>query len=318
MKVLTLLVGIALTTSSVAFTDLAISRNQYIETWSSLAVKQMAQYKIPASIKLAQAVLESANGNSRLAIKGKNHFGIKCHGWKGKEMYLDDDEKDECFRVYKTVEDSYSDHSNFLRENKRYAFLFEYDSDDYKSWARGLKKAGYATNPKYPQLLISIIEELGLDKYDTNAKPKARTIFNFFKKRNNSIKRGGNEISVDLARNTNKHIVKIHRRGVRYIVVKTGDTFYSISKEFGLQLSQLYRYNSFDREKCFLVVGDVVYIERKRRRRLFRREFVVLKKSMPLTEISQTHAINIKTLQRLNKTSDISKVIVKGEQVTLR
>ena len=151
-----------------------ISRIQYRDMWSSLAVKQMSQFKIPASIKLAQAILESASGNSYLANQANNHFGIKCHSWNGKEIYLNDDKKGECFRVYEKVEDSYSDHSKFLTNNKRYAFLFQYQIDDYKSWAIGLKKAGYATDPKYPKLLISIIEKLELFKFDSYPKIKRK------------------------------------------------------------------------------------------------------------------------------------------------
>ena len=151
-----------------------ISRVQYRDIWSSLAIKQMSQFKIPASIKLAQAILESASGDSYLAKNANNHFGIKCHSWQGKEIFLNDDKKGECFRVYEKVEDSYSDHSKFLTNNKRYAFLFQYQIDDYKSWANGLKKAGYATDPKYPKLLISIIEKLELFKLDSYPKIKRK------------------------------------------------------------------------------------------------------------------------------------------------
>ena len=228
-------------------------------------------------------------------------------------MYLDDDEKDECFRVYKAVKDSYSDHSEFLTNNSRYAFLFEYDIDDYKSWAKGLKKAGYATNPKYPQLLISIIEDLDLDKYDT--KSRGGKHFNLLKRRD-GVTKLDEEKSMDLVRN--KYMVKTHRRGVRYIVAKKGDTFYSISRAFGLQLSQLYRYNSFAEKKYFLRVGDVVYIEPKLRRRLFKREFTVLMKSMSLIELSQTQAINLKTLKRLNKITDSNDVLFEGSRIILR
>lgn len=127
----------------------------------------MREYKIPASITLAQGILESGSGNSSLAKKANNHFGIKCHSdWKGKTYYQDDDAKDECFRSYKKAEDSYRDHSLFLTEHSRYAFLFDLKITDYKGWARGLKSAGYATNPKYPQLLINLIESYNLTQYD--------------------------------------------------------------------------------------------------------------------------------------------------------
>lgn len=139
----------------------------YIETYAPLAVKKMHEYKIPASITLAQGVLESGNGRSELARKSNNHFGIKCHrGWQGKKTYHDDDERNECFRKYKYVEQSYNDHSKFLVERKRYANLFTYKTTDYKSWARGLKKAGYATDKKYPTKLIKIIEDYELYRFD--------------------------------------------------------------------------------------------------------------------------------------------------------
>ena len=139
----------------------------YILKYSSIAVLEMNIYNIPASITLAQGVLESGNGESRLAVDGKNHFGIKCHSnWRGKTIIEDDDEKGECFRKYSEVADSYRDHSLFLSERERYSFLFTYKKSDYKKWAKGLKKAGYATNPNYPSLLIDLIEKHELYNYD--------------------------------------------------------------------------------------------------------------------------------------------------------
>ena len=140
---------------------------KYIEQYSQIAVDEMNRYNIPASITLAQGILESGNGDSRLATEGKNHFGIKCHAnWNGKTIIEDDDEKGECFRKYPAVSDSYRDHSLFLTERDRYSFLFKYKKTDYKKWAKGLKKAGYATNPKYPTLLIDLIEEYDLSRLD--------------------------------------------------------------------------------------------------------------------------------------------------------
>ena len=135
--------------------------------YSSSAVAEMNRYGIPASITLAQGILESGNGESRLAVEGKNHFGIKCHSnWNGKTIIVDDDEKGECFRKYSKVSESFRDHSLFLTERGRYSFLFEYQKTDYKKWAKGLKKAGYATNPKYPKLLIDLIERYDLNRFD--------------------------------------------------------------------------------------------------------------------------------------------------------
>lgn len=145
-----------------------ITRGQYINTYKDIAIRQMNAYGIPASIILAQACLESGNGNSRLAVKGNNHFGIKCHNtWKGKRIYHNDDSRGECFRRYSNAEDSFKDHSEFLKNSRRYQSLFDLKKTDYKAWAHGLKAAGYATNPKYAQMLIDIIEKNELHKYDT-------------------------------------------------------------------------------------------------------------------------------------------------------
>ena len=145
--------------------------NEYINDYRDLAIEEMNLYNIPASITLSQAILESSNGKSILASKANNHFGIKCHSsWEGDRVFHDDDEKGECFRKYNTVEDSYRDHSLFLANSSRYSFLFEIPIENYKSWAKGLKKAGYATNPKYSKLLINIIKRYNLDQYDKTNK----------------------------------------------------------------------------------------------------------------------------------------------------
>jgi len=148
------------------------SKTRYVAKWGSSAVREMYRSGVPASITLAQGILESNSGMSELSTKGNNHFGIKCHSdWKGKSMRVDDDRKGECFRVYDNAEDSYRDHSDFLRYNDRYKFLFDYPVTDYKSWAYGLKKAGYATDPSYPTKLIKLIEDYNLDRFDTGAEP---------------------------------------------------------------------------------------------------------------------------------------------------
>lgn len=152
---------------SVSLVAQKMTREQYIAKYKDIAVKQMGKHKIPASIILAQACLESGDGNSTLAVKANNHFGIKCHdGWKGRKFKHDDDKRNECFRKYDNVYDSFTDHSLFLTGRSRYASLFDLPVTDYKGWAHGLKAAGYATNPKYAKLLIDIIEEYELYKYD--------------------------------------------------------------------------------------------------------------------------------------------------------
>jgi len=151
------------------FVDAQNKTERYIAKYSRTAINEMNKYSIPASITIAQGILESGNGESRLAIEGNNHFGIKCHSnWNGETIIEDDDEKGECFRKYENAIESYRDHSIFLTQRGRYSFLFEYKITDYKKWAKGLKKAGYATNPNYPDLIIGLIEKYDLSKFDND------------------------------------------------------------------------------------------------------------------------------------------------------
>ena len=200
-----------------------LNRNtlNYIRKWAPLAVREMHTYKIPASITLAQGILESGSGKSQLAAKSKNHFGIKCHtGWKGGRVYHDDDARGECFRRYQFVESSYEDHSKFLTQRRRYAFLFSYGSKNYKKWAKGLKKAGYATDPKYPRKLISLIENYELYKFDDVRKKDFKNVDTKPKKQKPKK-------------------VKASRR----YTVKRGDTLYSISRRFGMTVNDLKQIN---------------------------------------------------------------------------
>lgn len=289
----------ALFLSSNAFSA-KITRAQYVETWKETAVQQMMDHNIPASITLAQGILESGSGNSALAQEGNNHFGIKCHGWTGKKMYIDDDSKGECFRVYKDASESYEDHSAFLKTYSRYAFLFEYEVTDYKSWAKGLKKAGYATSSTYPDRLIKIIEELDLDQYDKGMTLEAPMLI------------------VDSESISNKHSVMLHTNKVKYVIAKEGDTFYKISKEFRVTLKQLYRYNDFDSNKDLLEKGDVIYIQPKKRANIFKRKRITVEADMTVAEVSQKFAMNAKTVMRLNGFTNPDDVIKKGEKITLR
>jgi LysM repeat protein len=282
--------------------DARITKSEYVDQWKATAIQQMIDNNIPASITLAQGILESGSGNSALAISGNNHFGIKCHGWTGKKMYLDDDTDNECFRVYKTADQSYKDHSEFLMGYSRYAFLFTYDVTDYKSWAKGLKKAGYATNPKYPDLLIGIIEDLNLDQYD----------------RNGLLSEGyKSELITSTDVYSNKHNVVLHESKVKYVLAQKGDTFYKISKEFGLNLSQLYRYNNFDGNKDVLEEGDIIYIQPKRRGSIFKNKEIVAKTDMRVEELSQMYATNVKSFKKSNNFTD-GTTVSKGESVNLR
>jgi LysM repeat protein len=272
-----------------------LSKKEYVSVYEKIAIQQMNQYKIPASITMAQGILESGSGNSTLAKTANNHFGIKCHtDWKGEKVYLDDDVKNECFRSYSKVEDSYIDHSMFLITRKRYESLFYLSLSDYKGWANGLKSAGYATNPKYAEQLIQLIEELELYKLDGSS---------------NSLISTSNS-SLILAK-------KSHENNVDYIVAKKGDSFYQIAKRYGLTLSQLHAYNDFNPEKDILEVGDIVFIEPKRFYSRIKKT-IILERTMSLREISQKEAVKLKKLMRKNQISSPDEQLPKGEKIFLR
>ncbi len=209
----------------------------YINRFKTIAITEMNKYGIPASITLAQALLESGTGNSDLARFANNHFGIKCTtDWKGKGYYKDDDKKDDCFRVYNNPEESFKDHSEFLKR-KRYAFLFELDKDDYDGWAKGLKQAGYATNPKYPDLLIGIIEKYDLHQYD-----KREGEIDKIKREDRVL----SDINKNIPKEKSKDIkmdAPTVIAGDKYIV-QQGDTLYNISKRFGLTVDELKALNN--------------------------------------------------------------------------
>ena len=249
-----------------------ISRKEYIEKYSSLAVKQMHQYKIPASITLAQGILESNNGNSRLATKANNHFGIKCHGWEGKKIFADDDKKNECFRNYKNVFESFVDHSLFLNKYSRYEFLFDYKITDYKSWAKGLKKAGYATNSKYPELLIKIIEENKLYQFDI--------------------------AKIDKNLISGKRNIYMHPNKIKYVVSQNQETYETIAKSTNIKLKQILKYND-DNKLTVLNEGTKVFIQPKRNRS--KQRIHVVNKGEDLRSISQTYGIKIKSLKKRNE-----------------
>lgn len=290
-----------------------ITKEEYVNKWSRVAVEQMMQHNIPASITLAQGILESASGNSDLARKANNHFGIKCHDWKGDKFFKDDDTKNECFRVYPNAEESFLDHSTFLTGRQRYAKLFTYDRTDYKSWAKGLKEAGYATNPKYPELLINLIEQLNLDKFDETGGKDLFSVADLTKSKNETKEDA--KIS-QIVVNQNAHTVYNHANKVKYVVVKKGDTYYRIAKEFGLSLKQLYRFNDFNPKKDLLEEGDIVHIQPKRLRAL--EETKTYKVDKTLFQISQEEGVKLNSLLKLNESSSGNDIIKKGEKVVLR
>jgi len=303
---------------------------QYVEQWKATAIDQMLLHKIPASITLAQGILESGNGNSKLAREAKNHFGIKCHStWSGDTFIQDDDKKDECFRSYRSAEESYNDHSIFLTGRGRYSKLFELRIHDYKGWAKGLKSAGYATNPKYAYLLIDIIEKYDLDQYD-----RVKSLKEFSVKKDEPIV-NVDEIKIDKPKKMNQdihsknettniieiktiaHEVKLNKNKVKYVHVKDGDTFYRIAKEFDMTINQLYKYNEFA-NKDVLEEGDVIYVAPKKIKALRGNEKYVCQEDISLRQIAHEEGIKLSSLMRLNLIEDPNAFIKKGSKVTLR
>lgn len=279
--------------------DKKYTQQEYVAMWKEVAVFQMQEYRIPASITLAQGILESGNGNSDLAQKANNHFGIKCGTWKGETFIKDDNTSNECFRKYKDAKDSYEDHSLFLKK-QRYAFLFNYDSKDYKSWANGLKQAGYATNPKYPQLLIDLIERLQLHQYDADYSPKQKAV----------------EAIAVRSMSATRAILN-HSNDINYIVAKKGDTYYRLSKELNISLWQLYKYNEFGDKKDCLEEGDIVYLEPKQRKSFTKNSFMVNEETT-LRMISQKDGVKVKKLLKYNDLTSADEILKKGFIVRLK
>jgi LysM repeat protein len=278
-----------------------MTREDYIRAYKDFAVKEMGRSGVPASITLAQGMLESDNGNSRLAVRGNNHFGIKCHnGWKGKRIYHDDDHRNECFRKYNSVFESYEDHSDFLRNGSRYAFLFELDPLDYRSWARGLKKAGYATNPAYAERLIKIIEDNNLHKYDLMAEEV--------------LKADRKRISSSGRPDITREIFKRNR--IDYIIVKQGDTFESLQKELGLLPFELFRYNNLSWDSV-LYSGRELYIQPKRNKAEAGKSYHIVKQGESLHAISQMYGVKPERILMMNLMSPDAEPVA-GQKLSLR
>lgn len=249
---------------------------EYIKQYRDIAVEEMKRYHIPASITLAQGLLESGAGQGTLARKSNNHFGIKCgNDWNGKSVKHDDDARNECFRVYKNAKDSYRDHSKFLAGRSRYASLFKLKITDYKGWAKGLKKAGYATNPRYAEQLIGIIELYDLHKYD---------------------KKGGLKW---MKENPNPHQPYIANE-LLYIKVRAGDTWKGLSKEFDISQSKLRKYN--DLYKGYeLQAGDIIYLEKKNNKAPKGYDTHRLQAGESMHSVAQKYGIRLEKLYKMNK-----------------
>lgn len=297
---------------------------EYIAKYHKIAMRQMKAYKIPASIILAQGILESGNGNSELAKNAKNHFGIKCHkGWTGKGYYMDDDAKDECFRVYKNPEESYKDHSLFLTKRGRYEFLFtDYKTTDYKKWAHGLKKAGYATNPKYPQLLIGIIERYHLYKYDRkNYAPEVIVeedllVLEEIEDEDFELEQTDEYIKALMGRNVyysdkEKGVFIFNR--IKTVKAKKR-TPLEIAIAFNVKYERLLRYNDMNAED-FFKADQNVYLQPKRFNGSQKKYLV--KPGDSMWEISQLFGIKLNSLYKKNLIN-IGEQAQPGESLNLR
>lgn len=235
-----------------------ISRDTYINTYKDIAIRQMHAYGIPASIILAQACLESGDGNGRLAREANNHFGIKCHQWEGDRIYHDDDAQQECFRKYARAEDSFYDHSAFLKGGKRYQSLFSLGSQDYKAWAVGLKAAGYATNPKYAELLVNIIESYNLSRFDTMPLPDGSTPIAPAEVPDIDTQGLPYDAVYVVAMERTIH----HCNGKRYVLAEPGDTYESLAREYDFFRRELVAFNDAPRHSE-PAVGERVYLQPK-------------------------------------------------------
>ena len=283
-----------------------LTPEEYIQTYKDIAMREMREHKIPASITLAQGLLESGAGNSALAREAKNHFGIKCHkGWDGDTYIMDDDEKNECFRKYKDAEESFRDHSIFLTTRGRYSALFDLEITDYEGWARGLKAAGYATNPKYAQLLIDRINLYDLTKYDQIAlglmtddnqlpdiAPEDELLELAYSPENRSV--------FELVDMTAEKRFIYENNGVRFVFAKEGETPESMAKEFGLRYDRFCEYNLLKRpDEMVFHSGDVVYLAKLKNRDWKAKKYTVAE-GETLRDVALRFAVRPERILRMN------------------
>lgn len=311
------LLAMLLMSASIAQTqpvERKFTRQEYIDQYKSMAVKEMLQSGVPASITLSQGILESGDGNSMLARNANNHFGIKCHGqWTGEKFYMDDDAKGECFRVYESVFDSYKDHSEFLSTRDRYADLFKLERTDYKGWAHGLKKAGYATNPKYPDLLIKIIEENNLHQYDgmTSAPSEPEKVIAQEEKPKPHKGKLADESEFTVNMGSK---IQLSKNRIKYVVAHKGSTFESFERNYDIRKWQLTRYNDLKDNHKF-TEGEIVYLQPKKGKAKEEYHFVVSGETM--RDISQRYGIKLNKLYKKNRMEEGSQPAA-GQKLYLR
>lgn len=307
---------------------------KYIDTYKELAMRKMYEYKIPASITLAQGVFESACGTSRLAVVAKNHFGIKCHKeWIGDTIHVDDDALGECFRVYETVEDSYNDHSLFLTSRKRYENLFTLDIMDYRAWAKGLKLAGYATNPKYPERLISLIERFNLAHWDTIYQQRLES--GYFTRPQEEITQNTPTTNVSQTQQQSKNSYAVfipnilvlepvsypftyrtvyENNKVLFVVAQEGDTYAKIAQDVQLKEKKLLKYNDAIGKQRKLQNGEAIYIEKKGYSNPIK--YHIVQKGETLRYISQKYGIRLTHLLQMNNLNSNS-IIKPNDKIKL-
>ncbi|MDO4758188.1 MAG: glucosaminidase domain-containing protein [Rikenellaceae bacterium] len=290
------------------------TREEYIERYKHIAIDQMERYGIPASITMAQGILESDCGNSTLSRSSNNHFGIKCkRDWTGEKVYHDDDEKGECFRAYPTVEDSYDDHAEFLDRQPRYDSLFVYASDDYHSWARGLKACGYATAPDYAERLVRIIEDAKLYLLD---KPNGDNLYAqhrneqkdpdawFASQSSTNDHQASTGIDPDNYRvtiNAHQGYNIYEQNEVYYILSKENDTFENIASKFMISARNLRKFNDLKEKDAQPMTDEVVYIERKKSRWKGRKEYHLCREGETPYAIGQRYGIRTRSIEKMNR-----------------
>lgn len=276
---------------------------QYINQYKDIAIEQMQRYRIPASITLAQGLLESGAGRSELTRNSNNHFGIKCNnGWTGRRTYHDDDQRNDCFRVYDNAFESYEDHSKFLANNQRYRSLFNLKTTDYRGWAKGLKAAGYATNPIYAEKLIEIIQLYKLYQYDT-----AKGYDHFMAERTKVPETDAAAL----------HSIKIFNKNY-YLIARRGDTYKSIGKEVGISYRKIAKYNERNR-KDQLKEGEVVWLKKKQRKapKDYKGRLHYVREGESMYSIAQLYGIRLKNLYKINHLSPEYQIRV-GDGLKLR
>ena len=290
-----------------------ISPDEYINTYREIAIAEMKRSGIPASVTLAQGILETECGNSDLVKRSNNHFGIKCKStWTGESVKHTDDAPNECFRKYNNPADSYKDHSDYLKTSPRYATLFELDPSDYKGWAYGLKKAGYATNPKYPQIVISNIEKYNLQQYDNLTGQDFDNIA--INKIITVQKPVEQNIVVDITAIENSIKLKNKINGLKALMAPKGSSLLVIASKANIDLGKLLEYNDLSTDGL-LNDEQVIYLEKKLKQG--NRDFYIALQKETLYDISQNNAVQLKNLLQFNNMNE-NQTVQKGTKIKLR